>query len=188
MPEPSGNPKPEMSMEKRLFLFFALTMLVFLGTQYFFKPAPSPKPVTPIAQKAAEPVTAKPAEATSAAAATGAGGLEPVQAAAEAVTVIDTDVYTITLTNKGAVVKSWLLKKYKDNDGKPLNLVNPAAAGLPGPFSIDLKGQSTSTDPNIALYAVKPAEDNLGAEFEFSDGRTSVKKSVQFTKSGYLAE
>ena len=27
-------------MEKRLFLFFALTMLVFLGTQYFFKPAP----------------------------------------------------------------------------------------------------------------------------------------------------
>ena len=188
MPEPSGNPKPEMSMEKRLFLFFALTMLVFLGTQYFFKPAPSPKPVTPIAQKAAEPVTAKPAEAASAAVATGAGGLEPVQGTAEAVTVIDTDVYTITLTNKGGLVKSWLLKKYKDNDGKPLNLVNPAAVGLPGPFAIDLKGQTTSTDPNNALYVVKPAEDKLGAEFEFSDGKTSVRKSVQFTKSGYLSE
>ncbi len=175
-------------MEKRLFLFFALTMLVFLGTQYFFKPAPSPKVVTPIAQKAPEAAAAKPADAVSAAASTTGGGLEPVQASAEAVTVIDTDVYTITLTNKGGMVKSWLLKKYKDNDGKPLNLVNPSAGSLPGPFAIDLKGQTTSTDPNNALYIVKPTADNLGAEFEFSDGKTSVKKSVQFTKSGYLSE
>ena len=118
-------------MEKRLFLFFALTMLVFLGTQYFFKPAPSPKPVIPIAQKAAEPEAVKPVEAVTAAAAAGTGGLEPLQASAEAVTVIDTDVYTITLTNKGGLVKCWLLKKYKDNDGKPLNLVNPAAVEPP---------------------------------------------------------
>jgi YidC/Oxa1 family membrane protein insertase len=188
MPEPSGSPKPEMSMEKRLFLFFALTMLVFLGTQYFFKPAPSPKPVTPLAEKAAEPAAAKPAEAVSPAVVAGTGGREPVEATAEDVTVIYTDVYTITLTNKGALVKSWLLKKYKDSDGKPLNLVNPAAASLPGPFAIDLKGQTTSADPNNVLYVVKRAADNLGAEFEFSDGKTSVKKSVEFTKSGYLSE
>jgi YidC/Oxa1 family membrane protein insertase len=190
MPEPSGNsklPKLELSMEKRLFLFFALTMLVFLGTQYFFKPAPSPKAVVPVTQKIAE--QAKPAAASAVPVpTTGTGGAEPVQAAAEGVTVIDTDVYTITLSNRGAVVKSWLLKKFKDSGGKPLNLVNPAAASLAGPFAIDLKGQSTSTDPNLALYVVKPAEDNLGAEFEFSDGKTAVKKSVQFTKAGYLAE
>jgi YidC/Oxa1 family membrane protein insertase len=190
MPEPSGNlnsPKPQLSMEKRLFLFFALTMLVFLGTQYFFKPAPTPKTVIPTPAKVAEPAATKPAEAAVVPVAT-AGAAEPVHAAAEAVTVIDTDVYTITLTNKGALVKSWLLKKFKDSDGKPLNLVNSAASGMPGPFAIDLKGQTVSTDPNVALYVVKPSADNLGADFEFSDGKTAVKKSVQFTKSGYLAE
>ena len=76
--------------------------------------------------------------------------------------MIDTDVYTITLTNKGALVKSWLLKKFKDSDGKPLNLVNSAAAGLPGPFAIDLKGQTISTDPNVALYVVKPSAGQPG--------------------------
>jgi YidC/Oxa1 family membrane protein insertase len=67
-----------------------------------------------------------------------------------------------------------------------LNLVN-TAANLPGPFAIDLKGQTVSVDPNAALYVVRAPPDNLSAEFEFSDGKTTIKKSVQFTKSGYLA-
>ncbi len=42
----SVPPKPP-SFEKRLPIALALMMLVLLASQYFFKPAPGPKPVTP---------------------------------------------------------------------------------------------------------------------------------------------
>ena len=41
---------------------------------------------------------------------------------------IDTDLYKIVFSNHGAVVRSWELKQYRDGTGKPLELVNAAAA------------------------------------------------------------
>src|SRR5579884_2095398 len=59
------------------------------------------------------------------------------QAAAESTTVVENDLYRITFTNRGAQVTSWVLKKYKDDDGKPLDLVNHAAAAKYGyPLSL----------------------------------------------------
>ena len=40
------------------------------------------------------------------------------QASAETETVIENDLYRITFTNRGAQVKSWILKKF-DNDCSP---------------------------------------------------------------------
>src|SRR5271156_5044121 len=50
------------------------------------------------------------------------------QAASETETVIENDLYRITFTNRGAQVKSWILKKYTDDKDQPLNLVNNVAA------------------------------------------------------------
>ena len=46
----------------------------------------------------------------------------------ETETVIENDLYRITFTNRGAQVKSWILKKF-DNDAEngPLDLVNAPA-------------------------------------------------------------
>ena len=51
------------------------------------------------------------------------------QASAEVETVVENDLYKITFSNRGAQVKSWILKKF-DNDAQngPLDLVNAAAA------------------------------------------------------------
>ena len=49
------------------------------------------------------------------------------QAAAEAETVVENDLYRITFTNRGGLVKSWILKKYDDDHGKPLEMVQRAA-------------------------------------------------------------
>ena len=46
--------------------------------------------------------------------------------------VIDTDLFRVTFSNQGANVRSWQLKKYRGNDGKPLELVNTAAFGQSG--------------------------------------------------------
>src|SRR5437764_14343908 len=60
--------KPEPpSFEKRLPLALALMMLVLLASQYFFKPAPGPKPVTPANKEQAAKVTDKPASTQAAA-------------------------------------------------------------------------------------------------------------------------
>jgi YidC/Oxa1 family membrane protein insertase len=193
------NPNaPNKGMERRLLLAFALMMLVLFGAQYFFHPAPAPKPVAPTnpnhaaevakppAPAAAEKANA-PKEAASTPAAVPSG--ETVQATAEATQTIDTDLYRIVFTNKGAVVKSWELKKFRDSTGKKvLDLVNDSSTGLPFPFSIDTKGQQLPFEPNQVLYSVKQTPDKLGISFEYSDGKASVRKSFTFKKDSYLSE
>lgn len=176
-------------MEKRILLAFALMMMVLLGAQYFFKPAPAPKPAVNITPKKAEQLTQKPAEKATAPPVPIKAVEGAVQASAPATQTIDTGVYHITFNNKGGVVTSWLLKNFRDASGKKLlDVVNPAANGVPLPFSIDTKGQQLGFDPNQVLYAVKESPDHLGLTFEYSDGKTSVRKSFTFQKDSYLSE
>ena len=53
----------------------------------------------------------------------------PSRPASESETVIENDVYRIVFTNRGARVKSWMLKKYTDDKGGPLELVNTGGVG-----------------------------------------------------------
>lgn len=200
MPPTMNSNAPNKGMEKRLLLAFALMMLVLFGAQYFFHPAPAPKPVTPVTPNQSAEVTKPPApaapisnpkpavkQATNARAAAAPTG-EAVQATAEATQAIDTDLYHIVFTNKGAVVKSWLLKQFRDTTGKKeLDLVNESS-GLPFPFSIDTKGQQLPFDPNQVLYSVNTTPDKLGLTFEYSDGTTSIRKSFAFKKDSYLSD
>ena len=122
------NPQNEPGMERRLLLVFALTFLVIILFEPMLKkylPQP-PEPVKsqPAAQVAPPPATAPPASKPQAPA-------EPAltkEASSETETVVENDVYRITFTNRGAQVKSWILKKYDDDSGKPLDLVNPSAS------------------------------------------------------------
>jgi YidC/Oxa1 family membrane protein insertase len=60
-----------------------------------------------------------------------------VQAAAETTTVVENELYRITFSNRGGDVTSWILKRYKDDDGKPLDLVDHAASAKFGyPMSL----------------------------------------------------
>ena len=57
-----------------------------------------------------------------------------VSAAAETETTVENEKYKLVFTNKGAQVKHWILKKYTDSAGKPLDMVQPQVAarfGLP---------------------------------------------------------
>jgi YidC/Oxa1 family membrane protein insertase len=60
-----------------------------------------------------------------------------VQAGAETTTVVENELYRIQFSNRGAQVTSWVLKQFKDADGKPLDLVHQQAAKLFGyPLSL----------------------------------------------------
>jgi YidC/Oxa1 family membrane protein insertase len=187
---PGAAPPEPPSLQKRLPLALALMMLVLLVSQYIFKPAPGPKPVAPVNDKQAEQLAQKPAPAAALppnenapAAASGA----QVHAASVVESIIETDVYRIVFTNQGATAKSWVLKKFNDDAGKPLELINLAAGNVPAPFSIDFTGQKPRFDPNKVLYEAKVSADGTSVDYEYSDGGATVRKSFVFSKDSYLA-
>jgi YidC/Oxa1 family membrane protein insertase len=189
MPSNSSDVNQPLSLEKRLPIALALMMLVLLASQYFFKPAPGPKPVTPVNNKAAATMAAKPAPVTTQAqvvpgAASAAG---EIQATSEITSDIDTKLYHIVFTNRGAAVKSWVLKGYRDNAGKPLELIDPAAASLGLPFTIEIKDQKLSVDPNTVLYQPKLSADGTGIDYKFSNGKTRIEKSFRFGTDSFLS-
>lgn len=188
--KPIGDPEP--SMEKRMLLAFLIMGAILFATPYFYRvflpppktpPKPAAQTVTPApppaeaakqtAEEAAEPQAAHPA----------------VSAEKEQLQIIDTDLFRITFSNRGAVVRSWVLKKYRDSAGDPLDLVSPAGSAKSAwPFSLDYKDKKPSVDLNAALYGVQLTPDGLGISFEYSDGRTVAEKTFQFQKKNYLAQ
>ncbi len=115
-----GKPK-ELSMELRLLLAFILMGVVLFVTPYFYKTvAPPVKKTAPVATTSGPvpvaPGTAAPPAETAAPASSENAGAEtvapPVAAQQEEPHTIDTDLFRITFSNRGGVVKSWLLKKY----------------------------------------------------------------------------
>ncbi len=185
--------KKEMTMEVRLLIALVLVGLVLLVSQYFIKPAPAPTATKEGAAKSAQPVTAAAVEKPEAvipstAKQKAAETLNSVQAAGEETLAVDTDVYRVVFSNRGAVVRSWVLKdtigiKWASRSNWCTSL---RLAHVPAPFAIDLKGQTLATDPNTALFKTTRSGDGLEISFEFSDGRALTKKTFHFTQKSYL--
>src|SRR5882724_7003574 len=181
---------------------------VFFGLQYF-RAKTNPQTVSPNAAASAPANTsqnapasgsqpaapgAAPAAATSAPAASVPGSTVPagptVQASAESTTTIENELYRITFSNRGGQVTSWILKKYKDSDGKPLNVVHTEAAEKFGyPLSLYTYDAALTASLNKALY-VPSATGTLTAPgtltFTYSDGTTQVRKTFSFDETYVL--
>jgi len=189
--------KSELSMETRLLLAFILMGAVLFLTPYFYKT------VAPPAAKNSATTTATTAKngTPSSAAPTGAASPTPPPApviapAANASAtsqqplppfVIETEYYKIAFSNQGGTVRSWQLKKFTGNDGKPLDLVNTAAK-VEAPFSLHFPGQKPAANVNWTYYSQKPDPDNLGVAYEYSDGHTLVRKTFRFVKNSYQSQ
>jgi YidC/Oxa1 family membrane protein insertase len=165
---------------------FALILIV----QFVFLKKPTPPTAPPQNQPAQTATTPEQAPAGSAAttnAETPAATSIPAKAAAaEAETLVENDLYRIVFTNRGAQVKSWVLKKYKDEKGQPLDLVNPATVSLGLPLSLFAYDDALRTKINSALYVATPtARVAVPGElnFLFSDGAVSVHKTLRFDHS-----
>ncbi len=103
-------------------------------------------------------------------------------------TVVENELYRITFSNRGGAVTSWVLKKYTGEDGKPLDLVNHAAAEEFGqPLSLYAYDAGLRERLNSALY-VPSATGTMEApgtlSFTYSAGGLAVRKAYTF-ESGY---
>jgi YidC/Oxa1 family membrane protein insertase len=180
-------------MERRLLLVFALTFLVIILFQPLLKKY-LPQPAPPASQTQAQTPVQTPAQPTAATEThipvptAGAGK----QAGSESETVVENDLYRITFTNRGAQVKSWVLKKYDDDHGKPLELVSKAADKYGYPLSLWTYDETQRNKINSALYVLSSdhpvtAEKTGGTftapadiTFEYADPDVSVHKTFRF--------
>ena len=105
-------------------------------------------------------------------------------ASAEETTVVENQLYKITFSNRGGEVRSWILKKYKDNYGNPLDLVHDGAAELHGyPMSLYTYDAGITQTLAKALY-VPSATGTLAIpgslQFKYSGGGLDVVKTFTF--------
>jgi YidC/Oxa1 family membrane protein insertase len=189
------NPQDDPGMQKRLMLAFFL-VFVLIAVMQFLLPKPRPQPPKTAEQQQqqgqpqqtqtapAAPVTAAPGKPRPPAARAKVG---VKQASAETETVLENNLYKITFTNRGAQVKSWILKNYKNDKGQPLDLVNSAAAPALGyPLSLFSYDKDLQKKLNEALYVASGTGPADSVTFEYSDGDVAVRKVFRPQGKNYL--
>ena len=174
-------------MERRVLIALFLSFLVLYGYQQLY-------PSKPPAQTATTTATVATPAATS-------GGLTPDAAqqskpaptpgsAAGASLVgdssvrdirIETSHVTAVFTNRGARLKSWALKDYRDHNGDPLELVDASFGDTqPLPFSLSVADAAMASTLNTALFDVKQTHDatneQIVFEYRTDRGLTVVKE------------
>ena len=185
-------------MDRKLLVVFALTFLVIMLFQPLLKkygPQPPAKPESsqaPPVQNQAQLPSQAPMQlptAPSASARKKAPASAPLQAASESETVIENDVYRIVFTNRGGRVRSWVLKKYTDDKGGPLELVNSAAAEKYGyPLTLWTYDETLRNQLNAALYVATSSGSTAPAEikFAYAGAGLSVEKTFKFDRDSYV--
>ena len=137
--------------------FAVLLLVVLLGYQYFFKPKPATEtPATQTQSQTQQPAVAQAGAVQASQPGAANGTVTPTVAASlETQTTVENEQYKIVFTNRGAQVKQWILKKYKDTSGKPLDMVQQQAAAEFGfPLSLYTYEPALTSQVNQALYQV----------------------------------
>ncbi len=203
-PQQNGVKSPEM----RILGASLLSMLVILLWIKFFAPKPpvvppQPKPVisAPQTPSAVSPTTSGAATTQSSSGknpSTSKSVSAPVPAISDSqenTTVIQSDLYRVEISNRGAVVKSWQLSKYMD-DNKPqrvLDVVHPEASQQIGgwPFALVLDNAELEKTANNGLFKLvsgnagnaNPVTAPTEVQFSWSDGHLEITKHFHFDHS-----
>jgi YidC/Oxa1 family membrane protein insertase len=209
--------KKPLSHELRLLLASLLSMAVILLWIRFFGPKPpivKPQATKPGASAPAMPgqtSVVAPSPSASPTTSTPSAATPAVPAKAdgqERTIVIENNLYRVEISNRGAVVKSWQLKNYRDDSKPPkvLDVVHPEAAQQTGgwPFSLALNDEQLEKQANSGLFQAWVAEPAAGAaasaqgyavlpanplkaptelQLVWSDGHLEVTKQFKFDHS-----
>jgi YidC/Oxa1 family membrane protein insertase len=177
-------------MQKQFLLAIVLSFLVIYGWQALFPP---PRKAPPAQQQVtAAPSGTQAPGAPQAAAAEAAAPIEVdstplVAAASEQDIVVEGPAVTAIINTRGAALKSWRLKNYRDGLGAPLELIPQNVPNSPKPFTLEVDDAATTATLRNALYKPSAEALTIGAGpatlvFEYKDAAGLVaKKEFTFT-------
>ncbi|MGH9475286.1 MAG: membrane protein insertase YidC [Terriglobales bacterium] len=199
------NNNDDPNFERRLILAFVLSVLLFLVVLPFLnknskmpslseaeKKAPAaatapaagklaPPPQVSVAPQAPSPQTPAPTQPAR------ARKTASVAARAAQNITVSTPVFKVVFSNQGAAVHSWVLTQYKDDLGKPLDLVDPAFSKEFGyPLAFWVKDQTLRTELARALFQLDQRTAPNGDQiltFTWSNGSLQAKKTLTFNNS-----
>ncbi|MCE3222252.1 MAG: oxaA [Nitrospira sp.] len=195
-------------MEKRIIVFLIVSLAVIIGYDFLLKGMglmPPPEPTQEAARtdreapadKATAPqaiptnsagvATDSPIELTSPPAVTQS---EKGLAGEEQTIEVDTELFRAKFSNRGAVLKSWELKRYStagEQGGQPVQLVY-SGGRFKGPLSLVTSDQTVTTDLGTALYHVTQDVPQLDTAhpvghvtFRYHDVQKKIDVEKQFT-------
>lgn len=175
-------------MEKRILLAFVLSFGVLYAFRTLYTPAEPAPAEAPIVRPASQqlvpenaPVQPAPTGSSQPSIAVPEGEIRADKAE---VFVIDTVMYTATVSNVGAVLKSFTLKEYKDADGKSIELIDAAGASNVG-WPLALVTGVKAVDDVLAKAIYKGRREGDKLEMEFAADGIYVRKSLQFDPARY---
>ncbi len=193
---------------KRLVLAIVLCVAVLLVYQYFFMPKPMPRQQPPVKADVTQPQSAVPA--TTPAQGTAAADIgsilgqgEPavkkddtplpsvqqdMSGREEQAITVDGPLFTAVFTNRGAGLTSFVLKKYKDDSGKPLDLVSHSAKDFSGFYPFFFLGNGEffgALNKALFNYQGTTAVAVTGGKrteivFEYADAARNLKAAKKF--------
>lgn len=185
----------EMSPERRIILAFALSFLVLVGWSAYMREVAPPPETSPAEEAPLPPPSTEVAPVPPTPALAGVSLPETKQGTEERTITVETSHATITFSTRGAVVQSWTLKHYRDQQGEPLDLAQGTRTGLGFPLEIALDDPQQEVALNQALFVSTadgvPASATLTAPvelvFEWSAGQFAAEKRFRFP-DGYTIE
>lgn len=183
-------------MEKRLILAIVLSFLVlFLYQALFVKKEPPQEPISLTAvemekkpeQEVIQKDTLIPSEPPE------EKDFLPISDQAEEQIIIDTSLFQAAWSNKGAILKSWRLKKHKDENEEDLELISIHSAEMNKyPFLLSTEDPSFDNIINNSLYKsskykLELKEGQRGEiRFDYADEKgTRVEKIFTFEGGKY---
>jgi len=169
-----------------------LVFIVLMGYDFFIKKPATPTPQTQSqSQQTAVPSAPQQLPAGNAQAVTPPVDTPAITAVSESETVVENAEYSIHFSNRGALVKRWILKKYFDSNGHPLDLVQQQAAAHFGfPLSYYTYDPALTKQLNEALYqpsatgTVQVQKDGA-LSFHYAQGNIDAVKTIRFD-AGYV--
>jgi YidC/Oxa1 family membrane protein insertase len=167
-------------MEKRVLIAVLLSFLVLYVYQVLVPTPPDQKPAqaskTATAPHASAPTPSNPAPSVQGPAKPAAAQNTPAQAstAPSRDIVVENQAVRAVFTTRGAVLKSWELKKYHDEQGRPLELVaGHAPPDAPLPFTIAADDSALSARLASASFTESNesggADQQWHAQFDYTD-------------------
>jgi len=178
-------------MQKQFLLAIVLSFLVIYGWQALFPPArkapPAQQQVTAAPSGTQAPGAPQAAAAEAATPPVEVDATPLVAAASEQDIVVENPALTAIISTRGAVLKSWRLKNYRDGLGAPLELIPQNVPNAPKPFTLEVDDAATSATLKNALY--KPSAETLTVStapatltFEYKDAAGLIgRKEFTFT-------
>jgi YidC/Oxa1 family membrane protein insertase len=190
-------------MEKRAILAIALSILVLFAFRYYFdqekaQQNPGTSPATQNREAPAKPALPAPATPAEPSAPPQAPSGADTHAGTQTV-VIEGDLYRTVVDNRGALITSWELKKYKSSQGRVFELIpsSHSSDAWSSPGSVLFQDKATTDMANGDLYEVASdgVPNSSGAltppvtiNFKLKRGDVVLEKRYRFDRDNYLVQ